>query len=473
MSVGGFGMGRAALGAAIALGAVALVAGCRAVPVPAPAPSADAARFESSFVGVPRETEAKALRPGAPEAALENEVDLEALLERVARRSHELALAEEAVAEARAERIAAGLLPNPALEFEGLWRGRGADTIDGREHLWTISQPLLLPGQRRLRVRGAEAGVRGAGEELRFEEQEVFAEARLLFAALGAAVERVALLEAALADLARVAEIVELQVEVGARGRADGLRLSAERAVLEVERVEAEEHLAEVQSELARLVGAPGWRPMPRAGEPWLRRDGAAGLGLGPGFADGETEGRAALLEGLVDALPAVSAARERVEAAEAAYELARRERWPAPVARFGWRETRSEYSQSWLGGVELDLPVFDRNQGEVAGARARLRAARIELDREVVRGRVRVERALERWAVRSGALERFDAAAGMRFEELRDLAEAAYEAGQSGVLEWLDALEALRALRIERLGLAEALAEAEVELRRAVGRTR
>jgi cobalt-zinc-cadmium resistance protein CzcA len=75
--------------------------------------------------------------------------------------------------------------------------------------------------------------------------------------------------------------------------------------------------------------------------------------------------------------LPAVDAAERREKAAEAAVEVASRERWPVPVVSVGGLGTTDPAGIAVGFGLSLPLPLFDRGQGAMAKARAEALSAR------------------------------------------------------------------------------------------------
>ena len=118
--------------------------------------------------------------------------------------------------------------------------------------------------------------------------------------------------------------------------------------------------------------------------------------------------------------------------------------------------------------GFAIPLPLFDRNQGAVARARAQQRAA--ELDHRATRDELTADltRATAVEAARVASVTRFRAAAIERLPRVRAMAESAYRSGQGGIVELLDALDAITDARLRDIELVAAALDAELDARAA-----
>ena len=143
---------------------------------------------------------------------------------------------------------------------------------------------------------------------------------------------------------------------------------------------------------------------------------------------------------------PRLVVARARVEQARAEIEAARRAPFSGLEATVGTRRSEDAPSsdRAWLLGLSMPLPLWDRNEGGVAEARAALQAAEFDLERA----------ARDLVAEREAALAERDAAT-LEVDALRlsglpssksfaHLAAQGYEAGRLSLIERLDAERAL-----------------------------
>lgn len=351
--------------------------------------------------------------------------------------------------------VAAGLLPNPTVEYGGLVAVTGPNTIDGSQHTMTVEQPLLLAGQRKARRAAALARVDTAAAEIEAFAAELALEARQQFAALLAAQTRVERLEQARAQLGEVERVVTGRTDAGAMSRYDLARVVVERAALDSRVAEAETQREAAASDLARAVGVRGWRP--------------------------RAQGRFAPSELSVDvdriwtdaaaAIPALQAAQRAEDAAGREVEVARRERWPVPSLTAGPYMNTSPESWAAVLGFSLPLPLFDRGQAGVQRAIAEARAAGLQRLATATLARGALERAVAVLTQRRTALAAFEADVVGRLAGLFEMAQDAYRSGQGGILDLLDVVRTHGELQLEHVDRVAAVLEAEVAMLAAAGR--
>jgi cobalt-zinc-cadmium efflux system outer membrane protein len=92
---------------------------------------------------------------------------------------------------------------------------------------------------------------------------------------------------------------------------------------------------------------------------------------------------------------------------------------------------------------VQIPLPVFDRNQGEIARAREELRQAELRVRALEASIRAEVESAYRQWQSSRESLEQIETAMLAQAREVRDITEYAYRRGEASLLEFLDAQRA------------------------------
>src|SRR5262249_26962189 len=119
--------------------------------------------------------------------------------------------------------------------------------------------------------------------------------------------------------------------------------------------------------------------------------------------------------------------------------------------------------------GLSIPLPLFDRNQGAVARARAESHRVELELAADHAELAGDLDRAGRVASARKQGLARFQADALDRLTKLRTMAEASFRSGQGGIVELLDALDAITDARLREIELRVAVVEAELDVRRAV----
>lgn len=343
--------------------------------------------------------------------------------------------ADIAIAEARL--ITARLRPNPVLSAGGDHLdllGTGFDEINAAgpaEFNLRADFTLERGGKRRSRIAVAEHGRSVAAlqfldavRRLRFEVQDVFVDALL-------AKEKLGLARRNLEALNRIVEINQVRWRAGDIPEVELIRsrVAALEQASAVRRAEAEMRDAIIR--LMSLMGRTRFAPTADVtGE--LRRDDE----LPP-----LDQIRRLALERRPDLLALRTAARRA--AAELKLELAR----ARPDLTLG-----SEYRrQQGLAGkgnmlgffVEIPLPVFDRNQGEIARARHELNQAELRVRALEAAILAELENAHQYCLASRRLLEEIQTGILAQAGEVRDITEYSYSRGQATLLELLDAQRA------------------------------
>lgn len=366
------------------------------------------------------------------------------------------AAARTKVDEARADVVAAKTLPNPVLDYEGTRLRSGTNTGAASEDDLALQWPVPVFGQLRARKRAATAEVGATEAHVEADLAGRAREVRAAFGDLIAEQERTRILEEARADLDRVATIVAGRRDAGEASDYETVRLQTELNAMDASLGDARGDLADARGRLATLLGKPGTAPR-AAGE--LRLDASAPLDVD------------ALWTIASERLPALVAAREDEAAARAALASARRDAWPVPVLSGGTVGTSDAESRSATFGVSIPLPAFDRNQGAIARAQARLDGAELERKALEAESRADLERAVRVATERRAALAELDSGVSPRLPEMRTMAEAAYREGRGDILELLDAFRSLTATRLARVDAYASAARAEADLLYLTGR--
>jgi cobalt-zinc-cadmium efflux system outer membrane protein len=366
------------------------------------------------------------------------------------------ARAEEAGAEGMVAADARWVRENPSIEVE---YGTDAVTQDHGERRLSvgISQQLQVAGQRGLRVERAEAALTAARARRRAVELSVAREAADAAAEWGRRQAHVGLAEEAL-TAARALE------EAAARRFAAGDVPELERNAAALERARAEARAAQARAEAAGALASMNRR---------LGRPVSAPLEL-------TLEPVVVSMEEVRAELPELEAARAEAEAARVEVDLLRRERIPDPTVSLGYEEEKRleehvtgpdlHTASKVVARLSVPLPLWNRNQGELAAARARRAAREAERagrEREVEAERVSARESYEAARIAEAALT----AALPWVERNLSLVQRAYEAGELSLDALLLARDRAYAARGEAIDAAAALARARAAFLRVSGR--
>lgn len=382
---------------------------------------------------------------------------LDALVSEALAKSPEVAAAraEETGAEQGLSADSRWVRDNPQLEVE---YGTDAVTQDAGERRMAValSQQLQVAGQRGLRVERAEAALAAARARRRAVELRVAREAAEAAVEWERREALVKLREEALATARTLEEAAAKRFAAGDVPELDRNAAALERARAEARAAQARAEEATARAFVNRLLGRAATAPLLI------------------------TLGAMAVPEALAAELPEVEAARAEAEAARAEVNLLRRERIPDPTVSVGYeQEERLEEHATGpdlhtasmvVARVSVPLPLWNRNQRELAEARARHAAREAERqgrEREVEAERVSARENHEAARISEAALT----AALPGIERNLALVQRAYDAGELSLDALLLARDRAYSARGEAIDAVAALARARAALLRASGR--
>lgn len=371
---------------------------------------------------------------------------------------------------ARGRRQQASLRPNPTLTFERRDEPRGTDSLTAVGVEW----PLEL-FRRSGRVQTADHELAATGLAVADRERLLAAEVRTQYGIATAAVRDVSVADELAATVERQLDLMQVRVTEGAARPLDRDLLEVEARRTQAERIRAASRAEVAIAELKQLLGMGPHEPL-QVREPLETL--VVGLAAAPA-----TTGPPAS----INTRPDVREADARVRLADARVDQARREgrldvslfgtymRMDAGFQQLGvdasgsLERVRGRFNYV-AGGAMVTLPIFDRNQGQVAaaqaersGAEARREAAGLAARSEVAAARARDARARE-------ALTLYTGGARTLARQNLDVVRQTFDLGRATVFDVLT--EHRRYLEFEQAyttTLREAW-EARTALKRALG---
>ena len=339
-------------------------------------------------------------------------------------------------------------IPNPDVTFDV--------TRDVPHEAVTFSLPVEIGGKRGRRVDLAREALTLADVDVQAEMRAVRRDVRQSFYSLMAADEQGRIAEGALDIARRVRDAAQARFEAGAAPRLDVLQaeLGATRAETDLD--VARSTRATAQASLNGVVNLAPRQPVAVAGD--LLDHTAA-----PAFEQ-------ALAVALASNVDLVRLDRE-IAVEQRRADLLRAERVPTPVFSVGGVfNAPGEFAAGWSGSVGIGLPIFNRNQGEIAESVAtasQLTAARDARKRTVEND---VFGTLARIDARQKQVDAYRQRLVPTASDLETLAEESYRAGRTSVLAVFDAQRSLRDLRRESLQAALDLQFAIADLEELLG---
>ena len=420
------------------------VAGAASAQVSTPATPRVGAPTTPEQVGPPAPTPRPDLPLLAPrEGPLPSSLTLQQALEEAAARSPAVIAARARVEAAEARIRQAGFRSNPELsvEVENFLGSGELSGFQGTETTVAVNQRLDLGGRRRSRVGAARAELLAEQLRLAIARADLAQAVRQQFATAATARERLRIATESEERARKLARIAGILVEEGREPplRAIRARSAAAQAAAALEAARAEERAA--RGTLASLFGVS------------TPPDAVIGalLDLQPRTINPEQSLEVRLAE-----------AERLVAEAEVAQQRAAGRLDPA--VGIGVRHVRETGDVGLVAGLSMPLAVFDRNQGNIAAARAGVRAAEANLASASASARVRAANAITSVEAAAARVEALEGAAIPEATEALRLAQLAYREGRATLLELLDAQEDYRnaqtALVEARLAQAQATAE-------------
>ncbi|MEW5976308.1 MAG: TolC family protein [Acidobacteriota bacterium] len=306
------------------------------------------------------------------------------------------ALANVRAAEGR--KVQAGLYPNPVIGATGEEVSPGP-IIRGGEFGAFVEQRIVTAGKLRLSRNIFEQERLQAEHMSQAQKYRILNSVRsLYYEALGA--QRLVEVETQLAKVSlEGVKISKELTNVGAADQPDLLESEIEADRAEISLSMAKTAQARIWRELAAMVGKPSLQPAPLEGNleevPRLELESA--------------------LATLFSESPEIRTSEAGIAREEAALRRAKVEKIPDIVARGGLRYNREllELGQTPVGlegtfDVGVEIPFFNRNQGNVAAARANLERAQREADRLKLSLRIRMARAYKEYQDSLNIVEKY-----------------------------------------------------------------
>jgi cobalt-zinc-cadmium efflux system outer membrane protein len=343
------------------------------------------------------------------------------------------------VEEARGRQIQAGKYPNPRLLYDQSTIGsrlaqQGNMTLQA-------NQEIVTAGKRRLDHAVAERETAAASAGLVGRTFETLTRVRRAYYEYLGLNYTLQMNRAAVETLDRGLEITRDQVErARSRPQTDLLRIEALLAEARINEARTRDELEGARRQLAAEVGVPTLPVCAVAGD----------LSVPPLWEHDP------VLSRVLETNSAVRQANLEVERARLAVERARAEVVPNVTVGGGYSLDNLERTAGGLISVETSLPLWDRKQGQIHAARARLAATDAAAQGTITRLTRETAEAFVRYRAARRQVERLTSEVLPRLEQSLELLQKAYQAGSAQVT-FTDVLSTEQSLNSTRSTLAEA----------------
>src|ERR1700716_628138 len=289
-----------------------------------------------------------------------------------------------------------GLYPNPTVGYQGEQIRGGS--FHGGEQGFFIQQAIVMGGKLGLNRRIFDQELKQAETEAEEQKLRVVTNVRMSYIQALAAQQTLELRQ----DLSKLADdAVETSHQLPNVGQADApdvleSEVEAQQAQLAV--TMAEQNQQRVWKAMAAVVGNPRL--------PLMKLEGK--------LEDTPPVNAEELVEKIVNESPAVKIAELGVKRAEAALVRERRELIPDLQLRGGMQQNGELLSNGRAVGLQgfadvgVRVPIFDRNQGNIASAKAHAERAKREVERVKLVLRERAARVVQNYTFSQTAVDRY-----------------------------------------------------------------
>jgi cobalt-zinc-cadmium efflux system outer membrane protein len=359
-------------------------------------------------------------------------LSLGSALDQARTQNPQLAMARARVSEAEGMREQAGLLPNPSLYATSENTPLGGSqpfrfSRDTDDYVY-LNQKIELGGKRGRRVAFASENVGQMSIQSEVAMHQLLARVATAYwmAAGSAALDQ--LYQREVKTLDDIVDYNSARVLKGATAEADLIRIQ-----LESDRLKAQARTASEQARRS-LIGL-------------YREMGATAFPDSITFTDrldDLAEVQPPDLPTVLRERPEMRAARAGVKQAEANFQLQRANAVPDPTLMAGYKRfsgtTQFPGQNTLFFGFQVPLPIFDRNQGQIAAAQAKVMGAKDAVIDQEIAIRAEVEAALSDNRSRRDALLKVLPRMARRAAESDQIAAGAYRLGGADILRFLDA---------------------------------
>lgn len=355
----------------------------------------------------------------------------------------ELQAAREKMAAMGGQVRQARLLPNPALEIEveEFAHSEGSGAFSQAKETLSIGQLILLGGKRKKEVTYASEQEKLAQWDFQTKQLEVLHDTAVRFMELLAANNELAVAREAHDVATQVHETITALVEAGETSPIEEsrTRVLLANSRIELEQVEHEQRQARVR--LAAMWGADHF-------DFEIIEGSLAEISEVPSLKE--------FLE-TIEQNPNLARWVDEIGARRAWLEWEEAKAWPDLTVKGGVQKFEATDSTAFLASVSIPLPFWNRNQGNIETAQARINEAQAKMVSQRVNIKSRLKAAYEALQQRHGEVRTLSQEALPNAQTAFELTREAYQEGKFGLIDVLDTRRALfdvqRQLNRARMG--------------------
>ncbi len=348
------------------------------------------------------------------------------------------------VDQSRAEEIIASAIPNPVFSLS-VYELSNQMSKNGNTRFLPAFSPMIqqlieTAGKRGLRMEGAELGTEASEFDLLDVTRTLSNAVRHAFYGLLLTQKT---LEVAKDNLERYDQIKDanaIRLRVGDISETDFTRIEVESLKAQADLDRAETAMKQARTDLLLLLGWPENSYTLTAVDAWPKAN-----------LNDESSKEESLTQKALENRPDFRAAKIRIDQAGKFLELARRLVYPDVTVNAAFlRDPGNYFSNTGQIGFSVPLPIFYRQEGEIAKANVTLNNAEINLRQTEQNIRADITKALSSWKSADAIARRFEQSVLERIEKMRSAQEFAYQKGAVGLLDLIDAERNYKAMMLD-----------------------
>jgi len=348
------------------------------------------------------------------------------------------------VDQARAEELIAAAIPNPVFSLTltelSNQMSKAADSRFLPAVNPQIQQLIETAGKRGLRMESAGLGLEASEFDLQDVTRLLSNAVRHSFYGLLLAQKNLTVAQDNFERYRQIMAANDVRLRVGDISETDFTRIEVESLKAQGDLDRALAGLKQARADLLLLLGWPENSLEIAAADAWPEAN----------LAD-EVSKEEDLTKQALERRPDLRAAKLRIQQAEKNLELARRLAIPDVTVMAGYsRDPGNYFTNTGTVGFSVPLPLFYRQEGEIAKAGVAMNAAELNLRLAEQSVRADVVKALSAWKSADAIARRFEKSVVARIEKLRAAQEFAYQKGAVGLLDLIDAERNYKAMMLD-----------------------
>jgi cobalt-zinc-cadmium efflux system outer membrane protein len=397
----------------------------------------------------------------AQQAAPHSRVDLDQAIQLALTHNHALKAAQSQIPQSQAEEITAAIRPNPVFTYDDLYvpifspSQLNSSTLDNlTEFDVGFSYTFERGHKRQARIQAARDQTAQTRSQVADTERGLTANVAQQFIGVLLAKANLQLANADLESFQKTVDLSQESFRAGATSEADLLKIKLQ--LLQFQMDVSSARLALVQA-LASLRQLLGFESVP------IDYDVTGELAYTPLKVNQED-----LQLQAIKLRPDLMAAQQGVTAAQSQYQLQKANGKRSLTTTFDYTHVADVNSAGFT--MNIEIPIFDRNQGEIARTHYAIGQAQETSSEANEQVMTDVANAYQGVETSAQVVELYTSGYLKQAEDSRDISEYAYKRGAASLLDFLDAERSYRSTQLAyRQALATYMAAVET-LRQAVG---